>query len=391
MARIPEGIDLLVRHAGPMQDQLIAWCGQNTGSRNLAGLERMADMLFSACREITPLVDLVPVGSDGRMAVRAYCRPEAERRVLLSGHYDTVFSDVQPFQSCGLTADGRLRGPGVADMKGGIMVLLEALRAFEDTPGADSIGWEVLLTPDEEIGSVVSRPLIEDAARNADLGLVFEAARENGDIVVARKGAGVATATSRGRASHAAAAPSEGRNAILALSEFILDVRRLPDEMPDVLLNVGQVRGGGPLNVVPDFAEAGLDVRIGAAVSADAVAMRLREAARAAGGRHGCQVNVALEFRTMPLEPRARTGRLLADWQGCARDLGLAPFSGAAVGGSSDANLLFAAGLPCLDGLGPVGGAFHTDREWIEPATLVSRAQIAALFLHRFATGLAGH
>jgi len=371
-----------------LQERLIGWANLNSSSANGGGLAEMAGRLRAACLEITPEVSLVPITGDGRSAVRARMRPDAPIQILLAGHYDTVFSAEHSFQACRpSTATGRLNGPGVADMKGGIVLMLAALAAFERGPGIARLGWEVLLTPDEETGSIASQPLWTEAARRHHLGLVFEPARPNGDLVLGRKGVGCAVVTSRGRTAHAGAAAASGRNAIAALCVFWAGLADLPAEIPGLLLNIGRIRGGGPLNVVPDFAEAQLDLRVDHPADTGRVSDRLRDLARPISAREGHEIEVEVQFSRPPWAPDSSARRAGVAWQQCGRDLGLTPFASQTAGGGSDANLLAAAGLPCLDGLGPIGGNYHTAEEWIDLTSLADRARLATLFFTRLATG----
>jgi glutamate carboxypeptidase len=302
-----------------------------------------------------------------------------------------VFEVDDPFQACRwLTPDG-LNGPGVADMKGGILTLLAALQAFEATPGASALGWEVLLTPDEETGSFGSRALIEEASRRAHFGLVFEPARPSGDIIHSRKGTGNFVATCHGRASHAAKVPNDGRNAILGLSEFLLDLSRLPEEMPGVMINVGNVRGGqAATNVVPHLAVAGIDIRITQVSEREPLLERIQALAAKISAREGFRLEFTGAFNRPPKECLPLEEAVFPQWQRAARELGVPAFTWVHGGGGSDGNFITAAGLPNLDGLGPIGENLHSDREVCHVETLAPRAQIAALVLHRIATGEIG-
>lgn len=372
----------------PLIERLTAWSNLNSGSTHLAGLARMADTLEAALRELTPDVERVPLDDEGRIALRATQRPDAPRRVLCSGHYDTVFGVDHPFQSTRLAPDGsRLHGPGVADMKGGIVVMLAALAAFEQTPHADSLGWTILLTPDEETGSVASRPVIEAAATGHELGLVFEPARESGAMVRSRAATGIFTATLHGRAAHAGRNPEAGRNAITGLAEIIGAIDRLPATIPDLLVNIATIRGGGVINIVPDFATVEINARASTATAATAFPAALDALHHAWKLCDGYRLKISGQFNRAPLQSTPVTEARFAELQQCARDLGQADLTWQHVTGGSDANLLHAAGLPCLDGLGPVGGGLHSENEYIETASLPTRARLAALFLHRLATG----
>ena len=392
---VPPSIDLLGARTPELAARLERWCGLNSGSGHAAGLERMRAALraayaasFPAARIEEPPADAPGHNPPGVRALRVRLRPEAPLQVLLNGHYDTVYEAADPFQAGRWLDERRLNAPGAADMKGGLVAMHAALEAFEATPGAERLGWEVLLTPDEETGSHGSVALLEDAARRHRLGLVFEPARPNGDAVRSRKGTGELRATCHGRAAHAAKIPNDGRNAILALGEFLLAAAKLPEEMEGVVVNVGLVRGGGPAtNVVPDFAEAVLDIRTTRMADRQPLLDRLAALAAPINAREGLRLELAGGFNRPPKECRPEEEAAFAEWRRAARDVGVAPFDWVHAGGGSDGNLLHAAGLPNLDGIGPVGDHMHSDREVCDVSTVSARAQVAALFLHRLATG----
>ncbi len=372
----------------PLLERLQCWSAINSGSNHVAGLTRMAAALEAALLELTPTVERVPLDDQGRVALCATMRPAASPRILCSGHYDTVFDAASPFQTAQvIDHDQRLNGPGVADMKGGIVVMLAALAALETMPAADQIGWTVLLTPDEETGSGVSAALLQQTAQSHHLGLVFEPSRENGAMVRSRAATAVFTAELRGRAAHAGSNPNEGRNAITALAEFCLAVEKLPASLPHTLVNIGNFRGGGAVNIVPDHAIAEINVRAATAEAVTALTAALTALAAALNSRDGFQLKLSGGFDRAPLQSTPYTEHLFAEFSRCAVALGQAPLTWVHVSGGSDGNLLHAAGLPVLDGIGPVGGGLHSDREFVEIASLTARAQLAATFLARIARG----
>lgn len=374
--------------ASALRDLLIRWSVINSGSSHPEGLARMRAALraeFSRLPGVT--VEDVPLPGTVACALRVRQRPAAPHQLLLSGHYDTVYGADHAFQTCDEPAPDTLRGPGVADMKGGLVVLLAALREFEATPHASRLGYEVLLTPDEETGSVATRALLEAAAPRFHAALIFEPARENGDLVHSRKGTGIFTATCHGRAAHAGRDPREGRNAIAALAEFLVAAHRLPDDFPGIMLNIGSVTGGGAVNIVPDLARAEINVRITRAADAPLVAERLRALAAPINARDGYRLEIAGGFNRLPMESGPVSESLFAAYQQCARDLALAVPGWTHVGGGSDGNLLSAAGLPCLDGLGPIGAHLHSSAECIVLSSLGDRTRLAARLLTGIASG----
>lgn len=385
---LPASIAALPERTPEFGRLLVAWAGINSGSGHRAGLDRMRATLRDAFAAFAGAIIDEPECPGTAAALRVRLRPEAPVRILLSGHFDTVYEADDPFQSCRWLDADRLNGPGVTDMKGGLLTLLAALQAFEATPDAGRLGWEVLLTPDEETGSHGSRALLREAARANHFGLVYEPARPNGDLVRSRKGTGGAIATCRGRAAHAARVPNDGRNAILGLADFLLAASRIPEDLRGVMVNVGNIRGGGPAtNVVPDFATAELDLRVTQASDQPALVARLERVAVAINAREGFSLELKTWFNRPPKEGTPLEEKVFAAWQEAAAAVGVPPFGWVHTGGASDGNFLSEAGLPNLDGLGPIGDHLHSSRETLVVSSVAQRAQLTALFLHRLARG----
>lgn len=382
---VPEAISTLSRRAPELRDLLTRWCNQNSGSSNSAGLAAMLRLLQAEFGRLGP-AEAVRLDGTTAQALRVHIRPQAAQQVFISGHYDTVYDADHPFQTCTQVSPDILRGPGTADMKGGLVVLLGALQAFERTPHAANLGYEILLGPDEETGSQGTAPLLEEAARRHRLGLVFEPARANGDLVRSRKGTGIFTLTCHGRAAHAGRAPDAGRNAILALCDLLPKVEALTRELPGVMVNIGSIRGGGAANIVPDHAEAVINARV-TRVGDDAFFLRrLHELCAPWHAREGYRLEIGGGFNRGPKVETPAEIALFEQWRAGAREFGL-EFDWQHVGGGSDGNILSAAGLPNLDGLGCVGDHLHSPEEFCHLPSLTQRAQVAALFLHRVAAG----
>ncbi len=387
---VPPSILALPERTAALVMLLELWCGINSGSGHLAGLDRMRHALRAEFAEAFPsaLIDEPALVGTAARALRVRLRPSAPRQILLNGHYDTVYEADHPFQTSTRVDAETLRGPGVADMKGGIVVLLAALGAFEQTPAASALGWEILLTPDEETGSHGSATLLAETARRHRFALVFEPARPTGDLVRSRKGTGTFTATCHGRAAHAAQVPNPGRNAILALAEFLLAAAKIPAEFDGVLVNVGNIHGGSAAtNVVPDLAKAEIDVRITRLADRDPLLARLHALAEPINRREGLRLELSGGFNRPPKECGPTEESAFAAWGQAARDLGQPAPNWVHSGGGSDGNILFAAGLPNLDGVGPLGDHLHSDLESVVISSLATRAQLAALFLTRYAAG----
>ena len=395
MALIPPSIAALPARTAELGALLERWANINSGSGHAAGLARMADTLRADFSRAFPAATIEEINTDapgfnppGSRALRIRLRPAAPTQVFLCGHYDTVYEADDAFQVCRWLDATTLNGPGVADMKGGLVTILAALQAFEATPHAVSVGWEVLLTPDEETGSHGTAHLFRGAARDHQFGFVFEPGRPNGNIIHSRKGTGGLVATCHGRAAHAAKVPNDGRSAILALAEFLLDAAKIPSEMPDVMVNVGNIRGGtAATNVVPHFAESEIDIRITKIADSEPLLARFQALADRINTRDGIKLTLKGGFNRPPKECLPAEEAVFPEWQRAARDVGVPEFTWVHGGGGSDGNFLTAGGLPNLDGIGPIGDNLHSDREFCRVETIAPRAQIVALFLHRVAAG----
>lgn len=371
-------------------------CNQNSGTFNLAGLAAVCEKLIAEFSVLGGQISVMPtqpmqtVADDGTMIAQPlgsmiHIRkwPAATRRVLLCIHMDTVYPAEHPFQKCVWLPDGSLNGPGVADAKGGLTVMLFALRALEQSSLAGKIGWDVLINPDEEIGSFGSYSMIETLAPLCDFGLLFEPSLPDGTLVSWRKGSGNFTFVVRGRAAHAGRDFESGRNAIVALSRLMSAIADRNID-PDVTLNVGRVSGGGPLNVVPDLAIGRVNVRIKTAEQKSSVLSEMARLTAEFNQLDGISVEMFGEFSSPPKPHTSDVAELQQRIEGCAATLDI-PVHWQGTGGACDGNKFAAAGLPNIDTLGPCGGNIHSSAEYLLPASLVPRAKLAALILLSYA------
>jgi glutamate carboxypeptidase len=304
-------------------------------------------------------------------------------RALLVGHMDTVFpvgtAAARPFR----VDDGIARGPGVTDMKSGLLTLLYGLEA---TLASGTFPFErltVIANPDEEIGSPSSTPHIERVARASDVAFSLECARANGDIVSSRKGTGDYVITVHGRAAHAGVEPEKGRSAILAAAHLVVELHGLTGRWPGVTCNVGVIEGGSRPNVVAERTVLQVDLRAVERASMEAADAAIRALA-AAPAVADVTIEVDLRHRHWPMEKLPRSGQLVALTQELAAGLGF-EVRDAATGGASDANTTSGLGVPSLDGLGPIGGMDHSPEEWLDVASIVPRTTLFAALL--LATG----
>lgn len=392
-------VDALAREQSRWLNVWRTWCAQTSWSEDPNGLEAMAGLLTTAFGELDGAVVEVgrskPMQLDGPGGTSTtFCdhpvpiirfAPEVRRRILLSGHFDTVYPPDSPFREVTARPDGRLHGPGVADMKGGLLVMLEAVRLFRAMPEAGDLGVDVVLSPDEEIGSRGVQPFLEEAASRVQAALVFEpATRPDGTLVRRRKGNGTFTLTATGRAAHSGRDFAAGRNAIVALAPLLRAIHGLNERFPDAVVNVANVRGGGPVNIVPGEAVAQLNIRIDSAADGQALAAALRELLET-HAMAGVAFGLKGGFTRPPREVGPADEALYQAYAAGARELGESGEWRDLAGGSEGGNLS-ALGVPVLDGLGVIGADLHSEREWAEIASLPRRAVLAARLLYRLAT-----
>jgi len=289
-------------------------------------------------------------------------------RVLLVGHYDTVWPMGTLARRPFTITDGRATGPGSFDMKAGIVQLVEALTTLDDLARVT-----VVLTADEELGSQTSRSLVQDAARRASAALILEPSID-GMVKTARKGTGMYTLRVAGRAAHAGLEPEKGANALVALAEVVIAAAGLGRPELGTTVTPTMAAAGSASNVVPDEATAELDVRTAVPEEAARVDADVR---RLATNVAGTRLSVEGGPNRPPM-PSSASVALFARAQACAARLGIGPLGGAAVGGGSDGNFTAAAGTPTLDGLGAVGGGAHAVDEHVMVATMPERAALLA-------------
>ncbi len=370
-----------------------AWSAINSGSYERDGLAQMQAVLADAfaglpgALSIERLSPCQRVKADGAIAdidhgasIRVRVRPDAPIQIALTGHYDTVFPAAHAFQMPWRADADTLRGPGVADMKGGLAVMLAALQAFETLPGDKRIGYEVLLSPDEEVGSPASAPLLAELGKRAQLGMTYEPAMADGALVDARKGSGNYSLVLKGRAAHVGRAFQDGRSAILAAADAALALDALNGQRDGVTFNVGAIDGGGATNVVPERAVLRFNVRAPDDASVAWAGDTVERVVQRVGAREGIAAHLHGGFARAP-KPITPSQRIMLDWTHAAGaalglDLKFRPS-----GGVCEGNNLAAVGCPNIDTLGPCGGGLHSDEEFALIPSFTERAKLSFLLL----------
>ena len=394
VSRIQQATAWLDAQSDSLLQTLTRWCRQNSWSGNVHGLEAMAELLEAdfkpfglACERIR-LPPWESIDSDGKTplhetgpALLWHHRPEASKRVLLLIHYDTVYPPASDPCSVVMTGDGRLVGPGVADAKGGIAIILFGMQAILHFQLAGDIGITVVLNPDEEIGSQSSATLFQHLAPQFNFALVFEPRLPDGAMVANRKGSANFTAIIHGRSAHAGRNLSDGRNAIVHAARLATDIDswnnlNIDSSDSNISVNVGKVTGGGPLNQVPSLATLSFNVRVAIPDDVDVVVERIKEIEQRFSAIDGFSCEVYGQFYSPPKRVAGD-----ARFDDLRRRFTIASVrTGSDVvwrdtGGTCDGNKLTALGLANLDTMGPTGGDLHSPAEYCHVASLVTAAK----------------
>ncbi|MEO0368449.1 MAG: hydrolase [Pseudomonadota bacterium] len=380
-----------------MQSLLPIWCDVNSGSYNPSGVDKVGDLIADYVlnnlpteQTITALKKTEFVEADGELThrevgkLRRFKKLNApsnpKLKVLLTGHLDTVFPIDSPFQQCHSIEEGILGGPGVADMKGGILVMINALHAIERSSVADQIDWEIILNPDEEIGSQSSIDIMCEAAKTAQIGLVYEPSMPTGDLAAARKGSGNFSLIIDGKAAHAGREFHLGRNAISALAFAMQELEKINANNTGITLNLGKISGGGPLNIVADRSLCQFNVRVEDEAQARLAQQHIDRVVQATNQLDGIQAKLVGKF-TRPAKPASPTQQKLFELvTSCGAELDM-QIAFKPTGGCCDGNNLAAAGLPNIDSLGVQGGNIHSHQEYVLLDSLAERAKLSALIM----------
>jgi glutamate carboxypeptidase len=397
-ASIKDILDWISGQQPRMVQRVVEWAEINSYSFNVAGLKNLCGVIerdFSMLggevrRHVVPAATYLdsraqvvskPLGE----AISFTKRSSAEIRILLNIHMDTVYSPESGFEKV-KEAEGKLVGPGVADAKGGLAVMLTALEALERSEHAQRVGWTVVINPDEEIGSPGSAGLLAELAKVHQFGLLFEPALPDGALVERRRGSGNFSIVVRGRAAHAGRDFAAGRSALLAAAKLSLALHGLNASLPGVTVNVGSIDGGSPANVVPDLAVCRINIRTTDLADEARVKGAVERLVADLNRMDGIRAELHGHFASPPKILDERSGRLLEAIVACGKELGM-NIATRASGGASDGNRLAAAGLPNIDSLGVRGDRIHSSEEYLIPQSLPERAQLTALLMLKIAAG----
>lgn len=297
-------------------------------------------------------------------------RKKAPFQIYFGGHIDTVFPELWPLKKI---SSSKWTGPGVTDMKGGLVVLWQTLQALENSPLRDQFGWRVLINPDEESGSHSSEPWIRHYAQGADVAVHFEPALEDGAIVSERKGSSNITLIAKGKTAHAGRNIEHGRNAIASLARILVQLGRLPYH-----LNAGEMHGGKSFNVVPDHALLKINIRVDTSKEFEQFLTHL-SALSEKEKEQGIEITL---FQNSLRAPKSKDVKLFQVLEEAGRELKI-PIHTRKSGGVSDGNITHCIGIPTIDTLGVRGGGIHTEGEFILLDSIKERSALACLFLQK--------
>ncbi len=379
-----------------MRADLAAHVAIPTGYNNTSALDEYRGVLIARLEALGASTELIagdpkPAWLGGNRvsadlpptAVCRRCEGRPGPRVLIAGHIDTVFDPAGTFLTMRTSDDGRIgNGPGVVDMKGGILIAVNALEALAEA-GVET-AWAFSLNSDEETGSYHSERALRRVASEADVGIALEPALPDGSLAISRKGSGQFMIEARGRSAHAGREFEKGVSAVYALAHALVAVEGMVDMANGVSVNVGPLTGGIATNVVPDLARAYGNVRFPDAEAADRLGVQMDAIATAVDALPALKVERSFNRPAKAETPQVR--RLAEGARGAAESLGQElPFT--ATGGVCDGNILQDAGLATIDTLGVRGGDLHRETEWIDLTSLVERSQLLAVLLMRLAEG----
>ncbi len=346
-------------------------------------VDRVGAILTKASQNLGASITVYPQEKRGNHILAEWQAPSSQSQkkgILLLGHMDTVFPlgtlDEMPFYE----RDDKIYGPGVLDMKGGLVIGLSAIEKLRATNTLPDRPISMLFTSDEEVGSQTSRTLIEKLATEAALVLVLEPALVDGSIKTWRKGTGSFTLRAHGRAAHAGGAHADGRNAIEEIAHQVLAIQHLTDYTKETTLNVGTIRGGSTSNVVPEFAEVVIDLRIMQAGEYERIEKAMRALKPALEGT-SLEIEGELNRPPMPFDKLMQKTFIKAE--AIAKESGITLKAGG-TGGASDANFVAPLGISVLDGLGTVGEGLHSSREYIFTKSLAEKTELLAALLREW-------
>jgi len=392
-------IEWLATERSNMRKLLIDWGNTNSGTYNLPGIIEMQEKIKSLFINLDADIKTLPTtpysivddtGNKKKQVVGdvlyMHKRPQAPRQIILCGHCDTVFDINDNFQKVKTINENVLNGPGITDMKGGLIVMYYALLALEKSAYKDNLGWRIFINADEEVGSIGSAPILEKIVKNVEFGFVYEPALdETGTLAYRRKGSGNFTLCVSGKSSHVGRAFEQGHSATVGLAQLISEIHNL-NKRKNLIINVGQIHGGGPLNQVPDFALCRLNVRTQNTSDESDFLNQLDDIIQKVSKENKVTISHHGNFTRKPKIIDDKNKKLYEHVIQQANLLDIA-LNTKSTGGCCDGNNLSALGIPNVDTLGVCGGKIHSQDEYILLDSLIKRAALSAMLYISIANG----
>ncbi|WP_250130239.1 M20 family metallopeptidase [Jeotgalicoccus sp. WY2] len=351
----------------------------DSGSNFKVGVDKVGSILRAEYEEIGFTCEIIQeekVGNHLMLQHNTVDKPS----ILLIAHMDTVFkegtADERPFY----IKDNRAYGPGVADMKGSQVTLLYAMKYLLENSPESLEKVMILLNSDEEIGSPTSRKVIEKLSVKVEYALVMEPARKDGSIVTSRRGGGTYKLRITGKSAHSGVAPQDGHSAIEEMGHKIVRLSELTNHDEGVSINVGKVNGGEATNVVPDEATLHVDVRVSNVEQSEYIEQQIEDIC-ATPDIQGTKIELTGGIRRPPMELDQENMELLNIIQDVGESLDI-EVSHTHTGGGSDASFPSHLGVATVDGLGPVGGEMHSEKEYLEIDSITERTVLLAETIH---------
>ncbi|MAZ38858.1 MAG: hypothetical protein CMF49_01965 [Legionellales bacterium] len=382
-----------------MRSTLVNWANINSGTANLNGIKLMQKAIIKKFTDLNaqlqrhPSLIYTKIDEYGQPksqitgdVIHFSKRPEAKRQIILCGHCDTVFSQDNDFQAVEVIDNNTLQGPGVADMKGGIIVMHAALSMLEQMPNKKNLGWQVFINADEETGSIGSASILKKLTQSVEYGFVYEPALDDeGTLAYHRKGSGNFSFCFYGKSAHVGRAFEMGKSAIVALSAMIAQLHAL-NSMKNLIVNIAKIQGGDALNQVPDFALCHVNVRTEKQTDEQVFFKSVEKIISNINVEYGIKVVMHGQFNRKPKCIDNNTAKLYQYIIEKAKHLDLQLLTHD-TGGCCDGNNLSSLGIPNVDTLGVRGGKIHTNEEYIKLDSLVERAQLSAIIFAGLANG----
>ncbi|WP_456274536.1 M20 family metallopeptidase [Bacillus sp. AK031] len=352
----------------------------DSGSNNKEGVDRIGAILQEEYRRIGFKVNVITQEDYGNHLIIEHEEAE-DPQIMVIAHMDTVFPDGTAAERPFRIEEDHAYGPGVIDMKSSLVTLLYAAKTLLQVNLPACKNLQILLNSDEEIGSPSSKELIMKTAKGKKYALIMEPARKDGSLVSARRGKGNYTLNVIGRAAHSGIEPEKGRSAIEELAHKVIQLHELNDHENGISVNVGLIEGGSSVNTVSDHASAQVDIRISESDQASSVEEKMEEICSKTDVP-GTEIILEGEMNRPPMEKNKRNKQLLNRIVQVGEELGI-EITDTSTGGGSDASFTSAAGVATIDGMGPVGGNAHSDKEYMEISSLTERTLLLAKVIEK--------